>query len=193
MLRSLKQARYSAENRGHFALAAGSYTHFTSPIRRYPDLLVHRILGALLDQKEQALYDLGELHELCDMSSESERRAAEAERELVEWKKSKFMIDRVGEDFDALIISTQRFGFFVELQDLFIEGLVPIETLRGDRYNYHENTRKIIGERSRREFSIGDEVRVCLDRVDAVEKKLQFSLIEPETRSPRKRKNKYPR
>ncbi len=194
MLRSLKQARYSAENRGHFALAAGSYTHFTSPIRRYPDLLVHRILGALLDEKDQALYDLGELHELCDSSSESERRAAEAERELVEWKKSKFMIDRVGEDFDALIISTQRFGFFVELEDLFIEGLVPIETLRGDRFHYHENTRKIIGERSRREFSIGDEVRVCLDRVDAVEKKLQFSLIEPETRSPRKqRKNKYPR
>jgi len=105
MLRSLKQARYSPENRGHFALAAESYTHFTSPIRRYPDLLVHRILGALLDGKAP-LYDLPELHEMCDSSSDTERRAAEAERELVEWKKTKFMIDRVGEDFDALIIST---------------------------------------------------------------------------------------
>ena len=111
-------------------------------------------------------------------SSDTERRAAEAERELVEWKKVKFMIDKVGDEFAALIISTTRFGFFVELEDLFIEGLVPIDTLPGDRYMYHENVRKIIGERSRRQFSIGDTVRVRLDRVDGVEKKLQFSIVE---------------
>ena len=110
-------------------------------------------------------------------SSDTERRAAEAERELVEWKKVKFMIDRVGDEFDALIISTTRFGFFVELEDLFIEGLVPIDTLPGDRFTYHENIRKIIGERSRRQYSIGDHVRVRLDRVDGVEKKLQFSVV----------------
>jgi ribonuclease R len=100
----------------------------------------------------------------------------------VEWKKVKFMIDRVGDEFEALIISTTRFGFFVELEELFIEGLVPIDTLLADRYNYHENTRKIIGERTRRQFSIGDRLRVRLDRVDSVEKKLQFSVVEPERR-----------
>ena len=189
MLRSLKQARYSAENKGHFALASGSYTHFTSPIRRYPDLLVHRILGNLLDGEKKPLYELAELHDMCDASSTCERRAAEAERELVEWKKTKFMLDRVGEEFDAMIISTQRFGFFVELEELFIEGLVAVESLPGDRFNYNEKSRKIVGERTRREFSIGDKVRVCLDRADAVEKKLQFSLAEP--RQPKRKKNKY--
>ena len=179
MLRSLKQARYSEKNEGHFALAAKSYTHFTSPIRRYPDLLVHRILAAQL-AGEEPLYDATTLHRLAEQCSQSERFAAEAERELLEWKKAKFMMDRVGEDFPGLIISTTRFGVFVELENLFVEGRIPIEFLPGDRYNYHENTRKIIGERSRREFSIGDRVRVILDRVDAVERKLQFSLYEPE-------------
>jgi len=176
MLRSLKQARYSDQNVGHFALAASSYTHFTSPIRRYPDLIVHRVLKAHLDGKT---YE-APLRDVAESCSETERRAADAERELVEWKKVKFMMNRVGDDFNSLIISTTRFGFFVELEDLFIEGLVPIDTLPNDRFAYHENTRKIIGERTRRQFSIGDKVRVRLDRVDAVENKLQFSLAEPE-------------
>ena len=179
MLRSLKQARYSAENRGHFALAATSYTHFTSPIRRYPDLIVHRILSASFDGKRNTLApEL--LARIADDCSETERRAADAERELVEWKKAKFMEDRVGEQFAGLIISTTRFGFFVELETLFVEGLVPIDTLPGDRYMFNENTRKIIGQRTRREFSIGDTVQVLLDRVEPLEHKLQFSLIEPE-------------
>lgn len=186
MLRSLKQARYSEKNTGHFALAAESYTHFTSPIRRYPDLVVHRILGAKID--EASRYPTPEqLHAIAEDCSQTERRAAEAERELVEWKKAKFMIDRVGEEFPALIISTARYGFWVELENLFVEGLVPIDTLPGDRYGYHENTRKIVGDRSRREFAIGDAIRVCLDRVDAVERKLQFSLVEPERTRRRKK------
>ncbi len=185
MLRSLKQARYSEENQGHFALAAENYTHFTSPIRRYPDLVVHRVLTSWLEQRVAPLTE-EQLKEIAQESSLAERRADEAERELVEWKKAKFMAPRVGEEFRALIISTTRFGFFVELTDLFIEGLVPVDTLQGDHFRYHENTRKIVGERSKREFSIGDEVQVILDRVDPVERKLQFSLYEP--KPPRRRK-----
>ncbi len=190
MLRSLKQARYSEDNRGPFALAAQSYPHFTSPIRRYPDLMVHRILANRIDGKPPQ-WEPETLHVIADDCSATERRAAEAERDLVEWKKAKFMVDRVGEEFAALIISTTRFGFFVELETLFIEGLVPIESLPGERYVYHENTRKIVGERTRREFSIGEKVTVRLDRVDAVEKRLQFSLVTSETFRPRKKRNKY--
>jgi len=178
MLRSLKQARYSAQNTGHFALAASTYTHFTSPIRRYPDLIVHRVLKAALDEREGLPEP--ELEAIAAECSESERRAADAERELVEWKKVKFMLNRVGDEFDALVISTTKYGLFVELQDLFIEGLVPMESLPGDQYMYHENVRKIIGRRTRREFSIGDRVRVMLERVDPTDRKLQFSLVEPE-------------
>lgn len=175
MLRSLKQARYSNLNEGHFALAAKAYTHFTSPIRRYPDLIVHRILNHLLETGG-TLLDNPALRELGEDASFTERRAAEAERELIEWKKVRFMEDRVGDEFDALIISTTKFGFFVELTELFVEGLVPLETLPGDLFRYHENGRKIIGERSRKMYSIGDRLRVLLDRVDGVERKLQFAV-----------------
>jgi ribonuclease R len=183
MLRSLRQARYSTDNAGHFALAAETYTHFTSPIRRYPDLVVHRLLRAVLTNVPTP--EENALSAIADECSQSERRAADAERELVEWKKVKFMASRIGEDFDALIISTSKYGLFVELADLFVEGLVPIDTLPGDEYTYHENVRKVIGKRSRREFSIGDKVRVVLDRIDDNERKLQFSLLEDEPKRSR--------
>jgi ribonuclease R len=186
MLRSLKQARYSAENKGHFALAATSYTHFTSPIRRYPDLIVHRLLGASLDGKRDLLGP-DQLESIAHNCSETERRAADAERELVEWKKARFMEGRVGEEFRGLITSTTRFGFFVELENLFVEGLVPIDTLPGDRYMFQENTRTIVGQRTRRVFHIGDSVNVLLDRVDPVEHKLTFSLMERERVKKRKK------
>jgi len=229
MLRSLKQARYSDENLGHFALAATSYTHFTSPIRRYPDLIVHRILKSVLSQNpspvatnaghplpsekpspwskrrdhaahREALEPLGgpisleELHEIADESSHSERRADEAERSLMEWKKVKFMQDRVGEDFDGLITSVTKFGFFVELTDLFVEGLVPLNTLIDDRYTYHENTREIIGQRSHKIYSMGQKLRVLVDRIDPVEKKIQFAVFEeapPRAQKKPKRKKSH--
>ena len=216
MLRSLKQARYSEENLGHFALAAPAYTHFTSPIRRYPDLIVHRLLKEVLragagdstisadtgkaaspwsKRREKKFIEpadgpipLDVLHDIAEESSQSERRADEAERELMEWKKVKFMEDRVGEDFDGLIISVTKFGFFVELTDMFVEGLVPLASLTDDRYSYHENTRQIIGQRTRKTYGLGQKIRVLVDRIDPAEKKIQFAIFEEPARNSRKRR-----
>jgi ribonuclease R len=222
MLRSLKQARYSEENAGHFALAAASYTHFTSPIRRYPDLIVHRILKDVLAHETESTTEsqadaspwskrrersslapvggpipLDELHAIAEDSSLSERRADEAERDLMEWKKAKFMESHIGEDFDGLIISVTKFGFFVELTDLFVEGLVPLATLAGDEYTYRENTREIIGQRTRKTYRIGQKIRVLVDRIDPVEKKINFAVIDetparlkPTPHAKTKKKNK---
>ena len=183
MLRSLKQARYSTANVGHFALAAETYTHFTSPIRRYPDLVVHRLLRGVLTGQAASLPLEPALAAIAQECSLSERRAADAERELVEWKKVRFMAERVGQDFDALVIGVTKYGLFVELADLFIEGLVPIDTLPGDEYTYQESVHRMVGKRTRREFAAGDSVRVILDRVDANERKLQFSIFEDERHS----------
>jgi len=145
---------------------------------------------------KKALIELiaeSDLKIVADECSLTERRAAEAERELVEWKKAKFMEEHVGKEFDGLIISAQRFGLFVELTEMFVEGLLPIDTLPGDHYMYHENVRKIIGQRTRREFSIGDPVRVILDRVDPLERKLQFALVEPERHTNKKSRHKKAR
>jgi ribonuclease R len=131
-----------------------------------------------------------ELHEIAEESSRAERRAADAERELMEGKKVKFMADRVGEEFEGLITSVTKFGFFVELTDLFIEGLVPLNTLIDDRYTYHENTREIIGQRSHKIYSLGQRIRVLVDRIDPVEKKIQFAVLEEEPVRKGKRKKR---
>jgi ribonuclease R len=126
------------------------------------------------------------LHDIADTSSQTERAADEAERELVEWKKLKFMEDRLGEEFDGLIVSVTKFGFFVELSDLFIEGLVPIDSLEGDHYTFRENTRQIVGSRTRKTYSIGDKVRVLVDRIDHGLRKVQFAVVEKPMRAQKK-------
>jgi ribonuclease R len=179
MLRSLKQAKYSEENRGHFGLAAPVYTHFTSPIRRYPDLIVHRVLKGLAMKPQ-------ELRSIASETSEAERRAQDAERELMEWKKVAFMTSRVGDVFDGLIVSILKFGFFVELTDLFVEGLVHIETLDQvlrDRHYYRDTTREIVGERSKHRFKLGGRLQVRLDRVDPVARQLSFAPEPPLTKA----------
>jgi ribonuclease R len=123
-----------------------------------------------------------ELHAIAEESSQSERRADDAERELMEWKKVKFMQDRVGDVYDGLITSVTKFGFFVELTDLFVEGLVPLNTLIDDRYIYHENTREIIGQHSRKIYRIGQQLKVIVDRIDPVEKKINFAVLEEEAK-----------
>jgi ribonuclease R len=133
---------------------------------------------------------IDELHNIAEESSHSERRADEAERELMEWKKVKFMQDRVGDDFDGLITSVTKFGFFVELTDLFVEGLIPLNTLTDDYYIYHENTRQIIGQRMRKTYSLGQRLRVIVDRIDPVEKKIQFAILEEKPVRERKRKKR---
>ena len=201
MLRSLKQARYSAENLGHFALASDTYTHFTSPIRRYPDLIVHRILKVVLEkeggsgtargpqalqwgsavrkhgQDAHATLDQTELRAAALETSEAERRAADAERELMEWKKVTFMADRMGEEFEALIIGLTKRGMFVELMDLFVEGFVPIDSFEDDRYVYRESLRALVGERSKHAYQLGARIIVRLDRIERSGNKLEFSVV----------------
>lgn len=211
MLRSLKQARYAVDVLGHFALATKEYTHFTSPIRRYPDLIVHRALKWALENpdvaplrahvenartgKEETVAVLGpyrrvELQDIAAESSEAERRADAAERELMEWKTAQFMESHLGEEYSALIISVQKFGFFVELVEIFVEGLVSIDRLEeftGQRCAYHDRDHSIVcepyrgsrrGGGARRVFRLGDRVRVRAERIDPFRHRVEFSLIE---------------
>jgi len=180
LLRCMKQARYSAENLGHFGLAASSYTHFTSPIRRYPDLVVHRILKRVLARNmKQVDQDRLEarLPETALHTSKRERIAMEAEREMVDLKKMQFMRDKIGEEYDGFITGVAPFGLFVELIDLFVEGMVPVATLPQDYYVHLEKSHALVGERSRAMYRIADKIRVKVAAVNEPRKQVEFALV----------------
>ena len=204
MLRSMERARYLPKNLGHFGLAMRTYTHFTSPIRRYPDLIVHRILRELLKSDHHDLrgreIDLGRraslkrvsfpilpedreqdlrrmLGRTAAQSSERERAADAAEQELMDWRKAEFMSQHVGEDFSGVITSVKEYGFYVELDEYFVEGLVHISTLTGETYEYQPRKHRLVGTRTGRVFRLGDVIRVLVDRVDRARHLIDFSVL----------------
>jgi ribonuclease R len=185
LLRSMKQAIYQPENIGHFGLASTCYSHFTSPIRRYPDLIVHRMLerklrGEKLKPNQRADL-LRYLQEAGKHTSERERHAMDAEREMVDLKKAQFMMNRIGEEFSGFINSLANFGFFVELDDYFIEGLVKLSSLTDDEYDYYEKEYVVKGRRFARKFRLGDNVRVRVVRINAFRSEIDFALVEEAT------------
>ena len=203
MLRTMQQARYDPANLGHFGLATSSYAHFTSPIRRYPDLVVHRVLraarhGALGADRRQALEE--DLPDVARQSSERERRAEEAERELVHWKKVRFMADKVGDEFTGHVTGATAFGLFVELVEHFVEGLVHVSSMVDDYYRFVAERHSLYGEHSGKTYRLGDLVRVRLVRVDRERRQLDLALVEvldavrrrDDGRAPRRRSRPRP-
>jgi ribonuclease R len=188
MLRSLQRARYAAQNAGHFGLAAPVYTHFTSPIRRYPDLIVHRLLRETLKRPKHHPLKPGKLELISEESSERERAADAAENEIDEWRKAVFMAERLGEEFEGMIINVRDFGFFVELDDFFIEGLVAVATLVDDYYRFDERRHALVGRSGKRQFRLGDRVRVRVDKVNVDRHLVDFSVVEQNQKKPRRKR-----
>ncbi|OOF43202.1 ribonuclease R [Rodentibacter rarus] len=195
LLRSLSQAVYNADNIGHFGLALEEYAHFTSPIRRYPDLTLHRSIKYLLAKEQGAKrkttdsggyhYSFEEMDQLGDHCSMTERRADEATREVADWLKSEYMQDHVGSEFNGVISSVTGFGLFVRLDELFIDGLVHISTLENDYYQFDGTKQRLIGENSGMQYRLGDKVRVRVEAVHLQQKMIDFSLVGSE-RKPRR-------
>jgi len=174
MLRSFKQAKYSEENIGHFGLASDSYTHFTSPIRRYPDLVVHRVLKGEIGRRTKGVIPAPQLEAIASESSERERQADQAERELFDWKKMLLMERHLGDTFEAIIIAVWRDGFAIELIDYFIEGFVPVAEIPGDYYQLDPSQHALIGRHSKSRFRIGDRIPVQVVRVDKLLRRAYF-------------------
>src|SRR6266850_4885961 len=181
MLRTMQKARYSPENLGHFGLAAPSYTHFTSPIRRYPDLVVHRALRAArhgLLTAETREEQTEELPEVARHTSEMERRADDAERELLQWKKVKFMADKVGDEFEGYVTGVAAFGLFIELIEHFVEGMVHVSTMADDYYRFVESAHLLKGENTHKVYRLGDKVKVQVIRVNMETRQVDLGLVE---------------
>ena len=181
MLRTMQKARYDPSNLGHFGLAADSYTHFTSPIRRYPDLVVHRTL-----RESRTRHDRGAARPSCSRNcpksarhtSERERRADDAERELVQWKKVRFMADKVGDEFDGYVTGVTAFGLYIELVEHFVEGLVHVSTMADDYYRFVERTHMLRGENKGKVYRLGDRVKVQVVKVDMERRQVDLGLVE---------------
>lgn len=182
MLRSLKQAQYIEKNDGHFGLAYPAYTHFTSPIRRYPDLLIHRAIGHLVDNQavEKFSYNAEEMNRLGRHCSSTERRADEATREVVSWLKCEYMQDKLGQVFQGTISAVTGFGIFVELDEIYVEGLVHVTSLRNDYYTFDSVKHRLVGERGGHVYRLGDKMTVLVARVDLDERKIDFEPAEKE-------------
>ena len=196
MLRTMQKARYDEQNLGHFGLAAEHYTHFTSPIRRYPDLVVHRTLresrhGVMTEDRKDELVD--DLPEIARHTSERERRADDAERELVQWKKVRFMVDKVGDEFDGYITGVTAFGLFIELIEHFVEGLVHVSTMADDYYRFVERAHTLHGENSGSVYRLGDRVNVQVVKVDMERRQIDLGLTEILDRVRASERNRGPR
>jgi len=179
LLRSLSQAVYSPEQKGHFGLALDAYAHFTSPIRRYPDLLVHRAIRHCLNGKKADSFHYGfpDMVILGEHCSTNERRADDATRDVVNWLKCEYMMDKIGDVFDGIISAVTSFGFFVELAEIYVEGLVHISNLGQDYFHFDPTSHRLLGERTNTIYRLGDCVTVRVVRVDSDEKKIDFELL----------------
>lgn len=193
MLRSMKQAKYAPESVGHFGLATDFYTHFTSPIRRYPDLIVHRLIRTYLFEKKMDRKTIAEwreaLPEIAKHTSEMERRAVDAERETDDLKKAEYMEDKIGEEFTGVISSVTNFGLFVELENT-VEGLVHVSYLTDDYYHYDDRAHALIGEHTAKIYRVGDEVKVKVAQVNLDERAVDFELLETKAKKRRRQGNK---
>jgi ribonuclease R len=178
LLRSLPQAYYSVENLGHFGLATDYYCHFTSPIRRYPDLVVHRIIKQEIKKSQHEQLGVTSLDTIAQECSVSERRAMEAERDIINLKKCQYMSTRVGETYHGMVTSVHPFGCFVELRDVFVEGLIHIASLENDYYHYEDDCQRLIGANRRQEFTIGTRVIVRVHKVDLERREIDFRIVE---------------
>ena len=181
LLRSMQQARYSEDNYGHYGLAAEYYTHFTSPIRRYPDLIVHRLIRTYSQDQSDATKEkwAEALPEIADHSSKMERRSVEAEREVDSMKKAEYMADKIGEEFDGIISSVTKFGIFIELPNT-VEGMIHVNELKQDYFHFVENQLALVGERTRQTFKIGQKVRIKVVKSDPETREIDFELLEAE-------------
>jgi len=189
LLRSMSRAAYQPNNLGHFGLALAQYAHFTSPIRRYPDLLVHRAIKHALSGKKSGSFsysrkDMDRLGQHCSMT---EKRADDATRDAIAWLKCEFMLDKIGEEFDGVITGVTSFGVFVQLQDVFVEGLVHVTSLENDYYELDAPRHRLVGTRSKQIYQLAMPLRVRVVEVDMEQRRIDFEPVEQKVRSRTKR------